>query len=338
MVLVTGATGILGRIIALELLKRGFRVRATRRAASDVDDVRRSFRFYTDKADYYFDQIDWVETDFQDLDSLRAAVSGCSQIYHCAAYVSFHPAAAKKIYRINVEGTQNLLYVADDQNIEKFCFISSIASVDTLNSDGLVDEESEWDFKTVHSDYAISKKFSEMEVWRASAEGLNVVIINPGIIIGSGNWENSSGTIYRSLSRSPFTATGGTAYADVRDVAFCAVGLMERNQFGQRFITISENKSYAAVATRIRKAFGKKAPIVVNKAVLTVGRILNILLGWAVPSLRMVNAANVAAISHAPKYSNKKVRETLGMDFIPVEQAIAFHLNNYKEDQHLTAK
>ena len=76
----------------------------------------------------------------------------------------------------------------------------------------------------------------------------------------------------------------------------------------------------------------------VNKAVLTVGRILNILLGWAVPSLRMVNAANVAAISHAPKYSNKKVRETLGMDFIPVEQAIAFHLNNYKEDQHLTAK
>lgn len=78
-----------------------------------------------------------------------------------------------------------------------------------------------------------------MEVWRASAEGLNTVIVNPGIIIGSGNWKESSGTLFKELGENAYTFSGGTSDVDVRDVAQISIELMEKNIFGERFILIS---------------------------------------------------------------------------------------------------
>jgi len=338
MVFVTGATGILGRVIVLELLKRGKNVRASKRSNSNLEDVRKSYRFYTENPDEIFNKIEWIEVDFDDIQSLENALKEVEEIYHCAAKVSFHPHSRKEMYHTNINGTKNLLYACENSLVKKFCFISSIAVLDGYNENGETDEDSNYNPKLNHSPYAVSKHFSEMEVWRASAEGLQTVIVNPGIIIGSGNWGKSSGTLFPTFEQSAFTFSGGSAYVDVRDVAKISIDLMEKNIFGERFILISENKKFLETGNLIREKLGLKKLKILPKSVLNLGRILNFFFGWLFPKLKMANKTNIETIASDTKITNKKIRERLDYHFIPVSESIDFHLQNYIEDTRNKAK
>lgn len=329
MILVTGATGILGRFIVLELLKRGKTVRATKRKSSNLEEVKDSFGFYTENHTEFFNKIEWINVDFEDIYSLQKALVGVEEVYHCAAKVSFHPKDKRKMYKTNIEGTKQLLYACENSSVKKFLFVSSIAVLDGFNENGELDESSDFNPKVDHSSYAISKHFSEMEVWRASAEGLNVAIVNPGLIIGSGNWNESSGTLFKELGENSYTFSGGTSYVDVRDVAKISVELMENNIFGERFILISENKKYEEIANFIKQKLGKSATKIVPNGLLKVGVFLNAILGWLISPLKMANKVNVQSVTEFNKISNKKIKEKLNYKFISVEESLAFHLENY---------
>ncbi|QOW11729.1 NAD-dependent epimerase/dehydratase family protein [Kaistella flava (ex Peng et al. 2021)] len=333
MVLVTGATGILGRVIVLELLKRGKSVRATKRASSNIEEVRESYRFYTDKADDFFNKIEWIDVDFQDLESLQNALDQVTEVYHCAAHVSFHPDERRTMYQTNIEGTRQLLFACEDSSVKKFCFVSSTAVLDGVNEKGETTEDSNYNSKLIHSPYAKSKHFSEMEVWRASAEGLNTVIINPGVIIGSGNWQSSSGEIFDAFEKYPYAMSGSTTYVDVRDVSEIAISLMENNIFGERFIIISETKKIIEVANFVREKLGKSKAKVLSKGILNLGYVFNVLFGWLFPKLRMMSKVNLETVTSNHVVSNKKIRKELDYQFIPVFESIDFHLKNYISDK-----
>lgn len=333
MILVTGATGILGRVIVLELLKQGKKVKATKRKNSNIQDVLHSYQFYTDHPEDFFEKIEWVDVDFMDLKSLENAMLGVTEVYHCAAKVSFNPKDKNEMYHTNIEGTKNLLYMCDNHTVEKFCFVSSIAVLDEFNENKELDENSEFNSKLPHSAYAKSKHFSEMEVWRSSAEGLKTIILNPGIIIGSGNWDSSSGEMFSQLLKSPYTTSGSSSYVDVRDVAKIAVSLMDQNQFGERFILISETKKMADVANTVRLQAGKSKAKILPDNLLQVGRIINLLFGWAFSNLKMMNKINIEAVTSHNVISNKKISTLLRFQFIPVQDSLYFHLNNYLQDK-----
>lgn len=335
MVFVTGATGILGRVIVLELLKRGKHVRASKRPGSNLNEVKHSYSFYTENPDDFFNKIEWMDVDFDDPDSLQNALKGVEDVYHCAAKVSFHPKDEKEMYHTNIKGTENLLYACEGSSVKKFLHVSSVAVLDNFNEKGELDEDSDFNPKLEHSAYAISKHLSEMEAWRASAEGLNVVIINPGMIIGSGNWNQSSGELFSTFEDNSFTFSGGSAYVDVRDVAKTAVELMENNIFGERFIIVAENNRYADLAQQIRTRLGLKEAKILSGFQLNIGRLANTLFGWFIPKLRMITKSNIEAISSFNTISNQKIKEKLGYQFIPVKESIDFHLNNYINDKKL---
>jgi nucleoside-diphosphate-sugar epimerase len=268
--------------------------------------------------------------DFESMESLSNALNGVEEVYHCAAKVSFHPDDKKQMYQTNITGTRQLLYACEGSSVKKFLFVSSIAVLDGLNEEGMLDETSDFNPKVDHSSYAISKHFSEMEVWRASAEGLQTVIVNPGIIVGSGNWNSSSGTLFKELGDRSYTFSGGASYVDVRDVAKISVELMEKNVFGERFILISENKKYQEVANFIKQKSGKPTIKILPNGLLKVGVFLNTVLGWLISPLKMVNAVNVKSVTEFNKISNQKIKEKLNWVFIPVEESLAFHFENYK--------
>ena len=333
MILVSGATGILGRVIVLYLLQQGKKVRATKRPNSNLEDVRKSFAFYTENPDFYFEKIEWYNVDFDDIQSLENAVSGVEEVYHCAAKVSFHPNRKFEMYHTNIEGTKQLLYACQNTAVKKFCFISSIAVLDGLNENGEMDENSDFNHKLLHSAYAKSKHFSEMEVWRASAEGMNVVIVNPGIFIGSGNWKSSSGEMFQSLEKSPFSFSGSSAYIDVRDVAKISIDLMDKNIFDQRFILISENKKYQEIANFVKNKSGQKPVKVLSSGVLQFGIVLGNIFGWAFPILKMLNKTNIEALTSNNQISNQKIKNQLNYQFIPVLESLNFHWKNYIKNQ-----
>ncbi|KFF75523.1 NAD-dependent epimerase [Chryseobacterium sp. P1-3] len=335
MIFVTGATGILGRVIVLELLKRGKHVRASKRPGSNLNEVKHSYSFYTENPDDFFNKIEWMDVDFDDPDSLQNALKGVEDVYHCAAKVSFHPKDEKEMYHTNIKGTENLLYACEGSSVKKFLHVSSVAVLDNFNEKGELDEDSDFNPKLEHSAYAISKHLSEMEAWRASAEGLNVVIINPGMIVGSGNWNQSSGELFSTFEDNSFTFSGGSAYVDVRDVAKTAVELMENNIFGERFIIVAENNRYADLAQQIRTRLGLKEAKILSGFQLNIGRLANALFGWFIPKLRMITKSNIEAISSFNTISNQKIKEKLGYQFIPVKESIDFHLNNYINDKKL---
>lgn len=338
MILVTGATGILGRVIVLELLKQGKKVRATKRKSSNINDVKHSFQFYTENPEEFFNKIEWIDVDFDDIDSLKTALINVEEVYHCAAKVSFHPDDRKEMYHSNIVGTRNILFACENSSVKKFCFVSSVAVLDGTDENGKVTEDSNFNPKLHHSKYAKSKHFSEMEVWRASAEGLKTVIINPGVIIGSGNWQSSSGEIFGTFEKFPYAMSGSSNYVDVRDVANIAIALMERNIFGERFLIISENKKLVEVANLIRQKLGKSQAKVLPKWILNVGYVLNLLLGWLIPPLRLLNRINIQAVTSHHILSNNKIKERLDYQFIPITESIDFHLKNYIKDHQKSSQ
>ncbi len=327
MVLITGATGILGQVLALYLVQNGKEVLAVKRPTSDLSEVKNSFKYYTENPETWFDKIQWIDVDFKDITAMEEALKNVEEVYHCAGKVSFNEKDKKEIFETNILGTKNWLYACDNSSVKKFCFVSSIAVLDGLNENGALDENSDYNPKIHHSSYAISKHFAEMEVWRASAEGLSTVIINPAVILGSGNWHKSSGEIFDIFEKTPYCTSGGTAYVDVRDVARSAIALMDYNQFGERFIIASENKTYQEVGNIIRKK-SKLPPLKMISDNLLKKLTFLSKLSFIFPKLNFFRKSNIQMLTSNQPISNEKIKNTLSIDFISVEDSLNFHLNN----------
>jgi len=331
MILVTGATGILGRVIVLKLLEKGLKVKATKRSSSDLDEVRKSFCYYTenkDLAEKYFNEIQWIDFDFLDLESITKNLDGVKDIYHCAGKVDFNPNNENEIYRVNTIFTRNLLYACENSSVEKFCFISSIAVLDKLNEKGELDETSDFDVNLEHSHYAKSKYLAEMEVWRANSEGLKTLIVNPGIILGSGNWNGSSGRIFDIFSKNRYTFSGNSSYVDVRDVANISIELMEKNIFSERFVIVSENITYKKFSEIIRNKLNLSTTKIISNKLLNTVKIFGFF-GFIFPKLKLLNSSNIESLISHKKLSNEKVKNFLDFEFIPIDESVDFHLKNY---------
>lgn len=329
-VLVTGATGIVGRMVVYRLLQAGERVRATRRSTSNIADVAETFRQMGDVSGEFFRRIEWCSLDLQDIPALTEMLSDVGTVYHTAATVSFDPGQSKNLYEVNVVGTRNLLYAMEAAHVPTLCHISSVAVFDGVNADGLVDETCDFNPKLGHSAYALTKYSSEMEVWRAAAEGLQATIINPGIIIGSGNWQESSGTLFKTALSAPLTFSGVTGYVDVRDVATLSIDAVAEKKFGQNFIAVAENCSYEHITNQLRALEGLRPVKVVPDGLLRAAGRIGDVLGKILPPIQILNSVNTRSLSSKTLYSNQKSLQILPQPYIPIADSLQFHWEHFK--------
>ena len=248
--LVTGGTGFLGAHLLHCLVDNGERVRALRRPDSPMDLV-----------DSIRDKIEWVEGDVLDVVSLEEALQGVDYVMHCAAMVSFDPADRKRMAKINVDGTANVVNAALEAKVKKLLFVSSIAALSRQANRPHVNEEARWENSPLNTAYGHTKFLAECEVWRGQEEGLDVVIVNPAIIIGAGRWDQASGRFFRQVHKGmDFYPTGVTGFVDVRDVVAAMLRLIESDISGERFILSGENLSYKSFLSKIAAALDKKPP------------------------------------------------------------------------------
>jgi len=329
MILITGATGLLGRVIVLELLKMGKNVRACKRPDSDLSDIQQTYHFYTSSADFYFDQIEWFDIDFNSRQSLYEALQGVSEVYHCAAKVSFDPNDRGEVLETGIVSTRNLLSACRYMRVKKFLFVSSAAVLHVNKQDLEFQIKKDYSIKKYYPAYLVSKYICEKLVHNANKGDLKTVIINPGMIIGSGNWKKKQQQIPNFFLHSKFTFSGGTSCVDVRDVANTAVHLMENNIFGERFCIFSENMLYKDIATQIRKVTGQKKPIVCSRAFLRLLKPLRVFLEMLDSKAHFMTDENIEFISCTQYDESNEVRNVIPHDFYSVSDSIKFHYRNY---------
>ncbi len=312
--LITGATGLLGSYLAKLLINKGEKVRAIKRVMSD-----------TSLLGTYVDKIEWVEGDVLDIPSLEEAMEGVERVYHCAASISFIPREVDLMMRVNIDGTANVMNVAMASGVKKLLHVSSTAAFGIAPEGKLIDEnysdpnisKSFWYFR--------SKQYSEREAWRASEEGLNVVIVCPSTIIGGGWWDAEPNSLFHEIYNGlKFYTTSTNGFVDVRDVAAVMHRLMQSDITGEKFLVTSENLTFRELIWQMADELKVKRPS------LEAGKFLRSV-AWRMEAVKSLftkhrplitqESAALAAINFT--YSNAKIRKALGYEFIPLKKTIA---------------
>jgi dihydroflavonol-4-reductase len=322
MILVTGGTGLVGSHLLHLLLKIGEKVKATYRTAASLKKAEKVFSSY--KAEDLYKQVNWVQADVADYFSLEDIFEGITHVYHCAAVVSFDRRKADSMYEVNVEGTKNMVNLSLINGIQKFCHVSSVASLGKYADDRCTDEEAIWAHSDETSYYSITKYYAENEVWRAAEEGLNTVIVNPATILGFGNWEESSTAIIKKVNDGlNYYTTGKNAFVGVSDVVRAMHVLMNSEVSDQRYVLVSENWSFKKLLSEIALGLGKNPPKKeAPRWLANLLRRLDEARYFIFGSKTVLTKQSVDTAFRKKCFSAAKIRKELQFEFEPMENVI----------------
>ena len=331
MILVTGGTGLVGSHLLYHLAKGEENVRAIHRKTSDLNEVKKVFSYYSTGVESKFQKIEWFESDILDLPSLNEAFSGVTQVYHAAAYISFFPNKYSILNRVNVEGTANIVNLSLAHSVKKLCYVSSIATLGKPQVSKRIDEETEFDPDEQNSVYSITKRNAELEVWRGSQEGLDTVIVNPGVIFGSGHWSSASGKIMKMIAKGiSYYTSGYIGMVDVQDVAKCMISLMNSNLVNQNYILVSENIRLKELLTQVSILLHIDPP---KKEITKRKLILFSNLDWVYSKLfrtkRKLLKVSVNSLFRDYRYDSSKIKNELNYKFIPYQKTLERTAKDY---------
>ncbi len=250
MILVTGGSGFLGQHLVRQLSASGVQLRALYHRHAPVGPLAQ------------LPGVEWLQCDLLDVYAVEEAMRGITDIYHCAAFVSFNPRLRDDMLHFNPESTANIVNQAIQQGIRKMLHVSSVAALGrTGDATKVIDEEQEWGESKYNSAYGLSKYLAENEVWRGIGEGLCAVIINPSVILGAGDWNTGSPQLMKVANREfPFYTDGVNGWVDVHDVVKAMIMLMAADVEGERYIVSAGNHPFREVFTMMAQALGKKPP------------------------------------------------------------------------------
>lgn len=321
-IFITGGTGFIGAYTIWNLVEKGYEVFALRRSAK--------LPFFI--PEHIWKKVNWVEGDLMDVVALEEGTKDKDAVIHAAAIVSFSDAERSQMYKVNVEGTRNVVNAAIGSSVKRFIHISSVAALGRTRKSETVSEERKWETNKANTHYAITKHHAELEVWRGFAEGLEGVIVNPSTVLGFGNWHQSSCAIFRSGYKGfSWYTEGVNGFVGVEDVASAIIGLMESEIYARRFIVNSENWSFKQLLENIADGFRKQRPH--RKATPFLGEIV-----WRLERIRNMFAdgkplltRESARVAHSrTEFDNKAILEALpGFRFKPLEEVIKTACEKY---------
>lgn len=337
MILVTGATGLVGGNLLWTLLQDNEQITAIRRESSNITCLHRVFSFYTTLPDNYLSRIVWITADVLDEESVLNAMKSISVVYHCAAIVSLGKDAGL-LSDTNVIGTRNVVNAALKMGVKKLCFVSSIAACGRSVNGEKIDENTIWIDTPLRSAYSRSKYYSEQEVWKGIQNGLKAVIVNPGVILGISGNDNGSAQLFNQVRKGLiFFINGGTAYVDIKDVVKIMILLTKSDITGEKFVLVGENCSNKDVLSWIADGFGKRQPFIHigRRALWLIGTLWE----WSAKLFHfkpLIDRSTARSATHREYYSNSKIQNTLEFQFTPIKESI-MEVCDFQLGRHIKA-
>ncbi|NTU57354.1 MAG: SDR family oxidoreductase [Chlorobiaceae bacterium] len=315
-ILITGATGYIGAQLVFDLIRRfgdGVRCRVTVRDGSNAGFLKGL-------------PVEIVRADIHDPVAVSEAVKGAEVVFHCAGLIAYTMNFRNRLYDTNVLGTRNVVNACLASNVRRLVATSSIAAVGSARvgeGDRESNEHSSFSEWQRHNVYMESKHLAELECRRGIAEGLDVVMVNPGVVIGRGELkgapDSSSNEVLKMIysGRLPLCPDGATGFVDLRDVAEAHIAAWQKGHAGERYIIVAENLSFMELFDRLASLPGSRAkkPFrVAGTAGLVAGfggEIWSLLTGR--PSF--ISLESIRQASHKAHYSNKRSLQELGITY-----------------------
>ncbi|MDH7446018.1 NAD-dependent epimerase/dehydratase family protein [Aquimarina sp. 2201CG14-23] len=325
MILVTGATGLVGTHLLILLAQEKHQIRALYRTEAKREHAKNVFlQCCAPEERDHFESIHWAQGDLNNIPSLTEAFEGVTHVYHCAAMISFNPSHYRKLRKINIKGTANIVNLCLIHDVQKLCYVSSIATLSEHTSQKPIDETAEWNPEVSDSVYAITKYGAEMEVWRGTQEGLNAVIVNPGIIIGPGFFNSGSGYLFKKIHNGmKYYTTGTTGYVAIKDVIKIMYHLMGSNINNERYILVGENLSFKSAFTLIATSLGKSAPKKkISPFLMKIAYYIQLFSHSIFRTKRSIFKSSIKSAFSNSFYENEKIKKELTYSFKPIEKAI----------------
>ncbi|MBN2681971.1 MAG: NAD-dependent epimerase/dehydratase family protein [Bacteroidales bacterium] len=335
MIFVTGGTGLLGGHLLWHLLKEKEQIRAFIRSEKQKINVRNIFSVYTNEPEDYLKEIEWIEGDLLDYNSVEKAVLGSEKVYNTAAVVSYLPKRKAETIKTNILITKNLINACLSNGVERICHVSSIAALG--DSEDKIDEETAYDFPVNASGYSLGKYHSELEVWRGFAEGLQGIIVNPSVIIGPGDWNRSSAALFKTVSKGlKFYTSGTTGYVDVRDVATAMIKLMQSEINAERFLLNGENLDYYNFLSQAAKNFDKEPPRYKAGMFASLAAAFVENLKYKITGIEPLITRETAVIANRKNYYNgEKITKFIPFEYTNISESISFTCKGIKKIQNI---
>ena len=325
-ILVTGGDGLLGSNVVRELLARNYNVRVLVQSGRKVDTLQGL-------------DIETIEGDILNIDSLEKAVLGCEGVIHIAAITNVWPSRGEIYHKVNVEGTRNMVEVALKARVNRFVHIGSASSFYYGSQQSPGTEANVRPTSPYGLDYIDTKTAGQQLVLKAvQSQGLPAVVVNPTFMLGAYDSKPSSGAMIVAIAKGkvPGFTKGGKNWVHVRDVAIGVCLALEKGAIGECYIMGHENLSYKEALTRIATAMGKKPPKIglPNVVVKLFG-----LLGSAIGNISgktpamSYPMARVACDGHY--FSPEKAVRELGLPQTPIEEAAKDAYQWFSENQYI---
>ena len=330
MILVTGGTGLLGSHLLYDLCQQNESIRAIYRSEKRLKKTQGLFSLLGDPDQELFQKIEWIHCSLLDIPSLETALVEVEQVYHCAGMVSFDPSERKELYRNNVRATARLIDVCLAQGVKRLLYVSSVAAIGKEPGGGPVNEESPWNPNESYA-YGQSKWEAELEVWRGQQEGLGTVVVNPGIILGTGYWGQGSdllfSRIYRGLKIYP---PGKAAVVSVDNLVRSMQQFMISDIESERFIVVQEHWTYKKLFEHIARSLNKRRPYVpLPHWSLGFLSFLDYCRAKLFRKERRLPPEVVKSLKQPTEYSGQALQKALAFAFDPLEAEIQKNGNRF---------
>lgn len=300
MILITGASGLVGAHIVLDLIINENKVRALKRKNSSLKYIKTLFK--NRNISHLWSKIEWVNGDLGDYSSLEPHFENIKSVYHIGGFVSVGDVNEdkKKLRDINVGGTKNIIELSIKYNVNSLLFMSSISTVNAPQ-------------RKYINDYTISKLLAENIVMEAIlSKKINGVIVNPGVIISEGIYNRSSGRVINECSKGIYTS-GQVEIILAEDVSTCCITLMQKKLFNSKYILFSENISYENMVKTICNNKNIKTRYLSDNKLKLIYFISNLLSYLGVK--KKLNSNVYETLTYIPSNSNNKILEAMGKDF-----------------------
>lgn len=316
LILVTGATGFLGTNITLQLVEKGYNVRAFGLPNSIITYIEHK-------------KVEIMLGDITIPESINKAVDGVDAVIHVAGDTSFWKKLFERQRKINVDGVRNVMQAALDAKVQKVVHTATVDSIG-YNPDGLADEH--WDddpknynYVNTGYNYADTKREGEQIVFDYAKKGLNVSIINPGSMMGPYDYTLQFGRLFMDIrdGKVPGIPAGGAPWAHVVEVAKAHVSAIDKSKAGERYICGGVNETYKTQFTLIAESIGVEPPkrILPRRFLVGYARIAEFISKFTNKPPEL-NPGMARYMSVFPKYDSSKAEKELNFKIVPLKKMV----------------